>query len=163
MTKEILRCSFCNKAQCDVKKLISGPVVYICDECVEVCKDILLTTELTFEMGLDSVVRVRADDLELITRWQSVSAGSVLGAVQSSLPTDGGRVSIYRVIEALDHVLKLGLVQARRHELLRTDQLISDKDETVQRGKAAEREIDELRQRREQLSRLLPPTDRFHS
>ena len=38
---EILRCSFCNKDQNDVRKLIAGPTVFICDECVEVCHDII--------------------------------------------------------------------------------------------------------------------------
>jgi ClpX C4-type zinc finger len=35
------RCSFCNKAQHDVRKLIEGPSVFICDECVQVCNDIV--------------------------------------------------------------------------------------------------------------------------
>ena len=38
---EALRCSFCNKDQNDVRKLIAGPTVFICDECVEVCNDII--------------------------------------------------------------------------------------------------------------------------
>lgn len=38
---EILRCSFCNKTQDQVKKLIAGPGAYICDECVEICADII--------------------------------------------------------------------------------------------------------------------------
>ena len=38
---EILRCSFCNKDQNDVRKLIAGPTVFICDECDEVCNDII--------------------------------------------------------------------------------------------------------------------------
>ena len=38
---DILRCSFCNKNQRDVKKLIAGPTVYICDECVDICLDII--------------------------------------------------------------------------------------------------------------------------
>jgi ATP-dependent Clp protease ATP-binding subunit ClpX len=38
---EVLRCSFCNKDQSDVRKLIAGPTVFICDECVEVCNDII--------------------------------------------------------------------------------------------------------------------------
>ena len=33
-------CSFCGKSQYEVKKLISGPTVFICDECVEICADI---------------------------------------------------------------------------------------------------------------------------
>src|SRR5206468_3195867 len=36
-----LRCSFCNKNQRDVRKLIAGPTVYICDECVDICLDII--------------------------------------------------------------------------------------------------------------------------
>ena len=37
----MLQCSFCNKDQGDVRKLIAGPTVFICDECVEVCNDII--------------------------------------------------------------------------------------------------------------------------
>lgn len=37
----VLRCSFCSKCQNDVKKLIAGPNVYICDECVDVCNEII--------------------------------------------------------------------------------------------------------------------------
>lgn len=37
----LLRCSFCNKSQREVRKLIAGPNVYICDECVDVCLDII--------------------------------------------------------------------------------------------------------------------------
>ena len=37
----VLRCSFCNKTQNDVRKLIAGPKVYICDECVRVCLEIM--------------------------------------------------------------------------------------------------------------------------
>ena len=36
-----LKCSFCNKGQKDVRKLIAGPTVYICDECVDICLDII--------------------------------------------------------------------------------------------------------------------------
>ncbi|MBI2198000.1 MAG: ATP-dependent Clp protease ATP-binding subunit ClpX [Candidatus Rokubacteria bacterium] len=36
-----LKCSFCGKGQNDVRKLIAGPTVYICDECIELCNDII--------------------------------------------------------------------------------------------------------------------------
>jgi ATP-dependent Clp protease ATP-binding subunit ClpX len=39
---EALRCSFCGKSQDEVKKLIAGPTVYICDECIDLCNDIIL-------------------------------------------------------------------------------------------------------------------------
>lgn len=38
---ETLYCSFCGKSQFDVKKLIAGPSVYICNECVDLCKDVI--------------------------------------------------------------------------------------------------------------------------
>ena len=37
-----LHCAFCNKSQDEVRKLIAGPTVLICDECVEVCVDIIV-------------------------------------------------------------------------------------------------------------------------
>jgi len=40
-TKEKLYCSFCGKSQHEVRKLIAGPTVFICDECVELCMDII--------------------------------------------------------------------------------------------------------------------------
>ncbi|MFN7611502.1 MAG: ClpX C4-type zinc finger protein, partial [bacterium] len=39
--KNTLYCSFCGKSQHEVRKLIAGPSVYICDECVELCNDII--------------------------------------------------------------------------------------------------------------------------
>ncbi|RYE13632.1 MAG: ATP-dependent Clp protease ATP-binding subunit ClpX, partial [Rickettsiales bacterium] len=39
--EEILYCSFCSKSQYESKKLIAGPTVFICDECVELCQDII--------------------------------------------------------------------------------------------------------------------------
>jgi ATP-dependent Clp protease ATP-binding subunit ClpX len=40
-SSDLLRCSFCNKSQREVRKLIAGPNVYICDECVDICLDII--------------------------------------------------------------------------------------------------------------------------
>ena len=39
--KNTLFCSFCGKSQHEVRKLIAGPTVFICDECVELCMDII--------------------------------------------------------------------------------------------------------------------------
>ncbi|MFI4921423.1 MAG: ClpX C4-type zinc finger protein, partial [Gammaproteobacteria bacterium] len=38
---KLLYCSFCGKSQHEVRKLIAGPSVYVCDECVELCNDII--------------------------------------------------------------------------------------------------------------------------
>src|SRR3981189_2530205 len=40
-SKNTLYCSFCGKSQHEVRKLIAGPTVFICDECVELCTDII--------------------------------------------------------------------------------------------------------------------------
>ena len=39
---DVLRCSFCGKSQDEVKRLIAGPTAYICEECLDLCNDILL-------------------------------------------------------------------------------------------------------------------------
>jgi ATP-dependent Clp protease ATP-binding subunit ClpX len=39
---DLLKCSFCGKTQKQVKKLIAGPGVYICDECIDLCNEIII-------------------------------------------------------------------------------------------------------------------------
>jgi len=52
-----LSCNFCGKSQKEVKKLIAGPGVYICDECIELCNDIIFEDSLkhTAKASLDNV------------------------------------------------------------------------------------------------------------
>jgi len=38
---DTLRCSFCGKSHDEVKKLIAGPTVYICNECIDICNEII--------------------------------------------------------------------------------------------------------------------------
>ena len=67
-TGELLKCSFCGKSQKQVKKLIAGPGVYICDECIDLCNEIIeeeLTdsTELRFdELPTPREIRAFLDD-----------------------------------------------------------------------------------------------------
>ena len=51
-SNEQLLCSFCGKSQRQVKKLIAGPGVYICDECIDLCNEII-DEELTTPVQLD--------------------------------------------------------------------------------------------------------------
>ena len=55
-TSELLKCSFCGKSQNQVKKLIAGPGVYICDECIDLCNEII-DEELSqpSELGFDEL------------------------------------------------------------------------------------------------------------
>src|SRR5258705_4066364 len=54
-------CSFCGKSQRDVRKLIHGPTACICDECVELCQDILAT-------GGEGETTVTQEELALLRR-----------------------------------------------------------------------------------------------
>ena len=50
--KELIRCSFCGKTQDQVRKIVAGPNVYICDECSNLCHEIVLE-ELGVETEID--------------------------------------------------------------------------------------------------------------
>ncbi|MDN5844548.1 MAG: ATP-dependent Clp protease ATP-binding subunit ClpX [Alcaligenaceae bacterium] len=51
--EKVLHCSFCNKSQHEVRKLIAGPSVFICDECIDLCNDIIF--EETQEAARDAI------------------------------------------------------------------------------------------------------------
>jgi ATP-dependent Clp protease ATP-binding subunit ClpX len=54
--EEILRCSFCGKSQNEVKKLIAGPSVYICNECIDICNEIINDDEQAETMNVRSAL-----------------------------------------------------------------------------------------------------------
>ena len=53
---DLLKCSFCGKSQKQVKKLIAGPGVYICDECIDLCNEII-------EEELSETTELKLDEL----------------------------------------------------------------------------------------------------
>ncbi len=59
---DALRCSFCNKNQREVKKLIAGPTVFICDECVDICLDIIAEDKLLEQQQETSLPKPREID-----------------------------------------------------------------------------------------------------
>lgn len=68
-TSGLLRCSFCGKSQNEVKKLIAGPGVYICDECIELCNDIIAeerereeSTKATLKVPRPVDIKTHLDD-----------------------------------------------------------------------------------------------------
>ena len=59
--KEELYCSFCGKNQNEVRKLIAGPTVYICDECVDLCTDIIkVINRSIYENNLTKLISLGA-------------------------------------------------------------------------------------------------------
>ncbi len=70
-----LKCSFCGKTQDQVKKLIAGPEVYICDECVELCNEILDEEFLdTKEKKEDGVETSKEDDLKDVPKPHEIKS-----------------------------------------------------------------------------------------
>lgn len=61
--KKQLKCSFCGKNQEQVKRLIAGPGVYICDECIELCSEII-TEELDVEQEVDTTDLPKPKDIK---------------------------------------------------------------------------------------------------
>jgi len=55
-SEEILRCSFCGKSQNEVKKLIAGPNVFICNECIDICNEIIHDDERTESVSARAVL-----------------------------------------------------------------------------------------------------------
>jgi ClpX C4-type zinc finger len=77
--KNPLCCSFCGKSQHEVRKLIAGPTVYICDECVELCLDIIgeenksSLTKSGDDIPTPKAIRKALDDyvIGLMQRWEN--------------------------------------------------------------------------------------------
>ncbi|WP_068252486.1 ATP-dependent Clp protease ATP-binding subunit ClpX [Janibacter corallicola] len=81
---DLLKCSFCGKSQKQVKKLIAGPGVYICDECIDLCNEII-EEELTdsSDLGLDELPKPKEifDFLETYIIGQDKAKKSLAVAV----------------------------------------------------------------------------------
>lgn len=73
--EKVLYCSFCGKSQHEVKKLIAGPSVFICDECIELCNDII-RDEVPAETGAQKTAK---SDLPVPTEIKSILDQYVIG------------------------------------------------------------------------------------
>src|SRR3954463_9549117 len=74
-SEKVLYCSFCGKSQHEVKKLIAGPSVFICDECIELCNDII-RDEVPADAGSSKTSR---SDLPGPTEIKSILDQYVIG------------------------------------------------------------------------------------
>ena len=96
-TEKVLYCSFCGKSQHEVKKLIAGPSVFICDECIELCNDII-RDEVPAE-GAEA--RAAKSDLPIPTEIKGILDQYVIGqdAAKRTLA-----VAVYNHYKRLKHM-----------------------------------------------------------
>jgi ATP-dependent Clp protease ATP-binding subunit ClpX len=107
-SKNTLYCSFCGKSQHEVRKLIAGPTVFICDECVELCMDII--REETKSGGLKSTegVPTPRDICKVLDDY-------VIGQVQAKRVLS---VAVHNHYKRLNHSGKSGEVELSKSNIL---------------------------------------------
>ena len=69
-SKNTLFCSFCGKSQHEVRKLIAGPTVFICDECVELCMDIIKEESKAISSSKSSSLETPKELYRLLNEYQ---------------------------------------------------------------------------------------------
>jgi hypothetical protein len=81
----VLSCSFCDKSQNDVRKLIAGPAVFICDECVEVCTNIIADDAQADGTNADRDVSRQSDEDSRLLGRACALCGFPLLSVEEAL------------------------------------------------------------------------------
>lgn len=95
--EKVLYCSFCGKSQHEVKKLIAGPSVFICDECIELCNDII-RDEVPAEAG---AAKTAKSDLPVPTEIKSILDQYVIGQDTAKRTLS---VAVYNHYKRLKHM-----------------------------------------------------------
>ncbi|GAA4732573.1 ATP-dependent Clp protease ATP-binding subunit ClpX [Pedococcus ginsenosidimutans] len=103
---DLLKCSFCGKSQKQVKKLIAGPGVYICDECIDLCNEII-EEELaeSSELGLDELPKPKEifDFLQNYVVGQDVAKKALAVAVYNHYKRiQAGEATAKKDVESVD-------------------------------------------------------------
>ena len=107
---KLLYCSFCGKSQHEVKKLIAGPSVYVCDECVELCNDIIKD-----EVEDDSEVSFSGDKLPKPKEIKEELDGYVIGQDRAKKIL---AVAVYNHYKRLRSKSKNGSVELAKSNIL---------------------------------------------
>ncbi len=107
-SKNTLYCSFCGKSQHEVRKLIAGPTVFICDECVELCMDII--REETKTSGLKS-----ADGVPTPKEICEVLDDYVIGQAHAKRVLS---VAVHNHYKRLNHAAKSGDIELAKSNIL---------------------------------------------
>ncbi|PLX86539.1 MAG: ATP-dependent Clp protease ATP-binding subunit ClpX [Desulfuromonas sp.] len=105
-----LTCSFCGKAQDEVKKLIAGPAVYICDECIELCKDIIAE-----EAKLEDSESGEGGKLPRPSEIKDVLDDFVIGQERAKKVL---AVAVYNHYKRVEHGGKFGDVEVQKSNIL---------------------------------------------
>ncbi len=107
-TKNTLYCSFCGKSQHEVRKLIAGPTVFICDECVELCMDIIREEHKT------SIVK-SGDGVPTPIEISSVLDDYVIGQSQAKRVL---AVAVHNHYKRLNHITEGNDVELAKSNIL---------------------------------------------
>jgi len=107
-SKNTLYCSFCGKSQHEVRKLIAGPTVFICDECVELCMDII--REETKSSGLKS-----GDGVPTPVEICDVLDDYVIGQTHAKRVLS---VAVHNHYKRLNHAGKTGEIELAKSNIL---------------------------------------------
>ena len=103
---DVLRCSFCSKSQNDVKKLIAGPTVYICDECVDVCNEIIADDIVTSPIG------------EKLPKPQEIKEFLDLYVIGQEITKKKLAVAVYNHYKRLEMTKKRGELELQKSNVL---------------------------------------------
>ena len=106
--EEVLRCSFCGKTQHEVKKLIVGPTVYICDECISLCSDIISESH-------PNIARIKDDKLPSPQEICQTLNDYIIGQDQAKKILS---VAIYNHYKRLMHASKIDDVELSKSNIL---------------------------------------------
>ena len=113
-TGEILKCSFCGKSQKQVKKLIAGPGVYICDECIDLCNEII-------EEEVGEASDLKMDDLPNPREICNFLDEYVVGQVQAKKVL---AVAVYNHYRRIQYQKENGLTKRDEVELAKSNILL---------------------------------------
>ncbi|MGI6712175.1 MAG: ATP-dependent Clp protease ATP-binding subunit ClpX [Bacillota bacterium] len=96
-----LKCSFCGKLQDQVKKLVAGPGVYICDECIELCNEII-EEELNEDLGFDMDEIPKPKDIMGILNQYVIGQDSAKKALSVAVYNHYKRINIGNKIDDVE-------------------------------------------------------------